>query len=422
MRHLLSLALAVGVLLVHAVSAQADLLGYWSGDSSGGTGTLLVNDQGNADLDGEIFGTEFTADGEGHTGMPGDFAVSFPGDDDDYVVIPATEETFEEITITAWVNGIQMSPWAGLVVSRDAAQPIGLDFHDFDGMVNYIWNDDAETSWGFISDVLIPEDEWTLVALTIDPDKATLYAGAKGEDLEFAVNEVAHFPQDNFTEWRWAEDDGFAGARNFSGFMDDVSIWNQALAFEDISRLHDGSATPLTLFGDILLGDYNENGELDTGDLDLQAIEIASGQDPPEFDLTGDGSVNGDDRIFWLHDLKGTWVGDADLNGLFDSGDFVAVFVEGLYETGEAAGWAQGDWNADLVFDSGDFVAAFVDGGYEIGSFPGAVQAVPEPSSLALLATALGLAFTRGRRGNRQHDVPQPLTHDRDAKRGGRPE
>ncbi len=147
----------------------------------------------------------------------------------------------------------------------------------------------------------------------------------------------------------------------------------------------------LVLFEPIpgLTGDYNGNGELDVEDLDLQAVEIAGGLDPPAFDLTGDGFVNEADRIFWLHDLKGTWVGDADLNGLFDSGDFVAVFVEGLYETGEAAGWAQGDWNADLVFDSGDFVAAFIDGGYEIGAFPGAVQAVPEPSCVVL--TLLGL-------------------------------
>ncbi len=156
----------------------------------------------------------------------------------------------------------------------------------------------------------------------------------------------------------------------------------------------------LVIFGAGLTGDYNGNGELDAEDLDLQAVAIAGGLDPPEFDLTGDGAVNGDDRIFWLHDLKSTWVGDADLNGLFDSGDFVAVFVEGLYETGEAAGWAQGDWNADLVFDSGDFVAAFIDGGYEIGAFPGAVQAVPEPSCLVLallsLAGLVGLARRRG--------------------------
>ena len=161
------------------------------------------------------------------------------------------------------------------------------------------------------------------------------------------------------------------------------------------------ASTGLLIFGTGggLTGDYNNNGELDVEDLDLQATAIAGGLDPPEFDLTGDGVVDEGDRVFWLHDLKGTWVGDADLNGLFDSGDFVAVFIEGKYETGEAAGWAQGDWNADLVFDSGDFVSAFIDGGYEIGAFPGAVQAVPEPSSLVLtlfgLAALLGLATRR---------------------------
>ena len=34
----------------------------------------------------------------------------------------------------------------------------------------------------------------------------------------------------------------------------------------------------------------------------------------------------------WLHDLKKTWVGDADLNGLFNSADFVLAFQAGKYE------------------------------------------------------------------------------------------
>ncbi len=137
-------------------------------------------------------------------------------------------------------------------------------------------------------------------------------------------------------------------------------------------------------------GDYNDNGELDAGDLDPQAQAIAGGQNPTEFDLNGDGVVDfAGDRIAWLHDLKVTYVGDADLDGLFDSQDFVTVFVAGKYETGEQATWGEGDWNADLFFDTGDFVAAFVDGGYEAGAFPGAVQAVPEPSSIGLLLLGL---------------------------------
>ena len=152
-----------------------------------------------------------------------------------------------------------------------------------------------------------------------------------------------------------------------------------------------------------LVGDYNNNQELDAGDLDLQAEAIAGGQDPPEFDLNGDGVVDYEgDRIEWLHELKQVYVGDADLNGLFESADFVAVFVAGKYETQAAATWGEGDWDANLVFDSGDFVAAFVDGGYEMGMLPVPANAVPEPSGLAMtlisLAGLIGLLTPHRRR------------------------
>ena len=92
--------------------------------------------------------------------------------------------------------------------------------------------------------------------------------------------------------------------------------------------------------------------------------------------------------------MKRVWVGDSDLNGVFNSGDFVQVFAAGKYETGQTATWDEGDWNGDLRFDSGDFVAAFADGGYEAGPRPAAVQAIPEPNSLTLsLLSLVGLTL-----------------------------
>ena len=149
-------------------------------------------------------------------------------------------------------------------------------------------------------------------------------------------------------------------------------------------------------------GDYNGNGTLDAGDLDLHASEGIANQDL-KYDANGDGTVDVEDRVVWTNDLKNTWMGDSDLNGVFDSSDFVLVFGEGRYETGESATWGQGDWDGDQKFDSGDFVAAFANGGYEMGEMPGGpnpvTAVVPEPSSMVLaLISLLGLAGVARRR------------------------
>jgi hypothetical protein len=76
----------------------------------------------------------------------------------------------------------------------------------------------------------------------------------------------------------------------------------------------------------------------------------------------------------------------------------------GEYEDGIAMNsvWSTGDWNGDGEFDSGDLVVSFQDGGYEQGPrWPrGAVQAVPEPTSFALLSVAMIVAarVSRNRR------------------------
>ena len=149
-------------------------------------------------------------------------------------------------------------------------------------------------------------------------------------------------------------------------------------------------------------GDYNGNGLLDAGDLDLHASVGIANQDLA-YDANNDGVVDVADRVVWTNDLKNTWMGDSDLNGVFDTADFVLVFGEGKYETGDAATWGQGDWDGNQVFDSGDFVAAFGNGGYEMGERAGGpnpvTAVVPEPSSMVLaLISLLGLAGVARRR------------------------
>ena len=97
-----------------------------------------------------------------------------------------------------------------------------------------------------------------------------------------------------------------------------------------------------------------------------------------------------------MKDLRNTWIGDANLDGEFNSGDLVSVLAAGTYETGAAAVWSTGDFNGDGLTNTSDLVSALSDGGYELGP-RAAVAAVPEPASALPLALGL-VAFARFRR------------------------
>ncbi len=96
------------------------------------------------------------------------------------------------------------------------------------------------------------------------------------------------------------------------------------------------------------------------------------------------------ERLNYVHDVLGTWLGDSNLDGEFNSSDLVAIFQASEFEDAIVgnSSWVTGDWSGDGEFDSSDLVSAFQDGGFELGPRP-AVAAVPEPSSVILLAIGI---------------------------------
>ena len=142
--------------------------------------------------------------------------------------------------------------------------------------------------------------------------------------------------------------------------------------------------------------DVNGDGTFDVLDIDALTEGLVTAQNDPRFDVNGDGVANAADHRHLVVGKFGTWFGDANLDGEFNSSDFVGVFQAGKFETGEPATWSQGDWNADGVFSSSDFVVAFQDGGFELGP-RNPIQNVPEPSSAMIIVLILSFGLLRNR-------------------------
>lgn len=144
--------------------------------------------------------------------------------------------------------------------------------------------------------------------------------------------------------------------------------------------------------------DLNADGKCDAADIDLLADAVRKGSLEDRFDVNASGHLDDADRVFYVEEVKHTYIGDSNLDGQFNTSDFVAVFQVGEYEDDEQqnSGWADGDWNGDAEFNTADFVAAFQSGGFELGPRAAQVAAVPEPS-LAGWAALLVAALSRRR-------------------------
>ena len=96
--------------------------------------------------------------------------------------------------------------------------------------------------------------------------------------------------------------------------------------------------------------DFDGSGTCDDMDINMLTAEAAAGTNDPDFDLTLDGTVDQADLSRWLGDAATAngfaepyRAGDANLDGEFDSSDLTAVFQSAKYETGDDAGWTEGD-------------------------------------------------------------------------------
>lgn len=164
------------------------------------------------------------------------FSVLLDGAND-YVRIPALDLNSDRVTITTWLRrqGSQSS-FAGIVFNRNGSTVAGLNFGEGNEL-RYHWNGGGET-WGWDSGLVVPNDEWVFAALVVEPTRASIYLGESGV-LTRADNHVSHAPEEFDGNTNVGRDK--AGNRYFGGFIDDVRIYDAALAPAQVEVLYLGS-------------------------------------------------------------------------------------------------------------------------------------------------------------------------------------
>lgn len=113
------------------------------------------------------------------------------------------------------------------------------------------------------------------------------------------------------------------------------------------------------------LFDLNRDGMATALDVDLFNAKLRV-QDL-SIDWNQDQRVDITDLRAFLQEGWNTTVGDANLDGRFDSSDLVQIFTAGHYEAtdGVLATWATGDWDGDGRFNSRDLIMAWAVFGYQ---------------------------------------------------------
>jgi len=380
------------LLLALTSAAQADLVGLWRFDNNASPQPDSSGKGGNGVLVGDVRWVNDNQRGG---------VMSFDGELDYLEVADSDPLSIEgPITISAWANFASFDNWNAIVgktgIGNNANRPAPYDLYTMfqgNGRVQAYFGNGGEQISQVLSDAPPEVETWTHIAVTVSEDlSVTHYLNGEinGEGmLKFPLvdldqNLIIGSRGDLFT--------------HMNGRLDDVAIFNEALTSAQINTVMKGDFSAWLQAG--LLGDYNGNKVLDEPDLNLISDAVRQPNADKKYDANKDGVVNDTDRVTWVNDLKKTWMGDANLDGIFNSSDFVQVFQRGEYEDAAAKNstWADGDWNNDQEFNSSDFVTAFQAGGYEMGP-RAAVNAVPEPSSLVgLLLGTLVLAARTSRR------------------------
>jgi hypothetical protein len=139
---------------------------------------------------------------------------------------------FNNVTLLAWVimGGFGQLSDAGVLVGTGAAW--GLKFRGTTNQVGYIWPGTASSN-GFVTGFTPAANEPVMMALTINPARASFYFGSSSGFSAPTPNTASH-------NTRVVDDSLYIGGgiNNFEGFFSQVLMYTRALSREEIFQFY----------------------------------------------------------------------------------------------------------------------------------------------------------------------------------------
>ncbi len=129
------------------------------------------------------------------------------------------------ITLMGWVKpSISHNNTAGVLFFRGGTTTTGIHLGS-NNKLAYHWNDGQ---YGFNSNLTLPVNEWSHIALVVEPTKATLYLNGKA-----ATNLTPHTIEAFDAPLYIGRDPGYT-TRDFQGLIDEVCLYKRALTQNEI--------------------------------------------------------------------------------------------------------------------------------------------------------------------------------------------
>jgi hypothetical protein len=153
---------------------------------------------------------------------------------------PLNISNTNSVSMLAWIyaddSGGPQQPYTGIVFCRGGTTVAGLICSGDGTQLAYQWGGNR---YNFPSGLVLPTNQWTLVALVYTANATTLYCGSTNGVVLSAVDNYAQVGQrfDGPTYIGLDPDVG-ESARTFNGSIDDVAFFNRALSSSEIDAIY----------------------------------------------------------------------------------------------------------------------------------------------------------------------------------------